>query len=83
MAARPASAAVPDAAVVVLRRLAELDADNPSALWLLGRAEAESGNIDAARGLWRRLLAVLPPDGDNHAAVKGAIESLGNPSSGG
>ncbi len=56
---------------------------SPSALWLLGRAEAENGNSDAARGLWRRLLALLPPGGDDHATVESAIESLGNASSGG
>ena len=83
MTAQPEGAAVPLEAVVVLRRLAALDADNPSALWLLGRAEAESGNTDAARGLWRRLLALLPPGGDDRAAVEGAIDSLGDASSGG
>ena len=83
MAAQPEDAAVPMEAVVVLRRLATVDAENTSALWLLGRAEAESGNTDAARGLWRRLLALLPPGGDDHAAVEGAIESLGGASSGG
>ena len=83
MAARPEDATVPMEAVVVLRQLATVDAENPSALWLLGRAEAESGNMDAARGLWRRLLALLPPGGDDHATVESAIESLGNATSGG
>ena len=83
MTAQPADATVPMEAVVVLRRLATIDAENPSALWLLGRAEAESSNLDAARGLWRRLLALLPPGGDDHATVQSAIESLGAASSGG
>ena len=83
MAAQPEDATVPMEAVVVLRQLATVDAENPSALWLLGRAEAESGNMDGARGLWRRLLALLPPGGDDHATVESAIESLGNATSGG
>jgi len=83
IAAQPEDATVPMEAVVVLRQLATVDAENSSALWLLGRAEAESGNMDAARGLWRRLLALLPPGGDDHATVESAIESLGAASSGG
>ena len=83
MAAQPEDATVPMEAVVVLRQLATVDAENPSALWLLGRAEAESGDMDGARGLWRRLLALLPPGGDDHATVESAIESLGNATSGG
>ena len=83
IAAQPEGATVPMEAVVVLRRLATVDAENSSALWLLGRAEAESGNMDAARGLWRRLLALLPPGGDDHATIESAIESLGAASSGG
>lgn len=83
MAAQPEDATVPMEAVVVLRQLATVDAENSSALWLLGRAEAENGNLDAARGLWRRLLALLPPGGDDHATIESAIESLGAASSGG
>lgn len=63
-------------AVAALRHLADLDADNPSALWLLGRAAAESGDAAEARALWRRLLALLPPDSPARAAVSQAIDTL-------
>lgn len=75
--AAPGSARLPGAAALVARRLVDIDGANAAGLWLLGRAEAEDGNADAARALWGRLLAQLPPDGPDHDAVKGAIEALG------
>ncbi|MFQ5959697.1 MAG: tetratricopeptide repeat protein, partial [Alphaproteobacteria bacterium] len=73
----PEDARLPAEAAVVARRLVEIDGENPAGLWLLGRAEAESGNAGAARVLWRRLLAQLPPGGPDHDAVRGAIDALG------
>ncbi len=64
-------------AVAVFRRLAELDGDNRAALWHVGLAEAQSGNAAEARALWRRLLALLPPDSPDRAAVNQAIARLG------
>ena len=81
--AAPAGAPVPQEAVVVFRRLAERDRDNRAALWHLGLAEAESGNTAGARALWRRLLALLPPAGPDHAAVKRSIDRLPGAPSGG
>ncbi|MFQ5784537.1 MAG: c-type cytochrome biogenesis protein CcmI [Alphaproteobacteria bacterium] len=77
VAADPGNARLSSEAVRVARHLGEIDTDNRTALWLLGRAEAEGGNPDAARKLWRRLLAQLPPDGPDHAAISRAIDSLG------
>ena len=75
--AAPGSARLPGEAALVARRLVDIDGANAAGLWLLGRAEAEDGNADAARALWGRLLAQLSPDGPDHDAVKGAIEALG------
>ncbi len=73
----PEDARLPAEAAVVARRIVGLDDDNPAALWLLGRAAAESGDADAARAHWQRLLAELPPEGADHDAVKAALDALG------
>jgi cytochrome c-type biogenesis protein CcmH/NrfG len=39
-----------------------LDPQHPKALWLEASADEEAGRLDAAAGVWRRLLAILPPD---------------------
>ncbi len=77
VAAAPAGAPIPDQAVAVFRRLAELDGDNVAALWHLGRAEAENGNAAGARDLWQRLLALLPADSPDRASLDEAIAGLG------
>lgn len=74
--AAPDGAPPPQEAVDVFRRLAEIDGDNRAALWHLGLAAARSGDAAEARGLWRRLLALLAPESAAHAAVKEAIERL-------
>ncbi len=77
VAAEADGAPVPDGGVAVLRRLLALDGDSTTALWYLGRAEAERGNAVEARVLWRRLRTLLPADSPDHAAVGEAIDSLG------
>ena len=47
-------------AVLALRRLIALDANNAFALYFLGRAETEAGNPAAALVHWRKLMAQLP-----------------------
>ena len=81
--AAPDGARVPQEAVAVYRRLAEIDRDNLAALWHVGLAEAQRGNAAEARGLWRRLLALLPPGDPDHAEVKRAIGGLGGDRPGG
>ena len=81
--AAPDGALLPQEAVVVFRRVAELDRDNTAALWHLGLADAESGNTAGARALWRRLLALLPSDSPDRPAVERAIDRLGEALSGG
>jgi cytochrome c-type biogenesis protein CcmH len=80
--AAPAGGPVSADAVAVYRRLLALDGDSPVALWHLGRAAAESGYDDEARALWQRLLAVLPPGGEDYDIVRGAIDGLGGASGG-
>lgn len=81
--AAPEGAPVPDQAVTVFRRLAGVDPANPVALWHLGLAEAQRGNPAEARAYWNRLLVVLPAGGSDRAAVKGAIDRLGEAPAGG
>ena len=71
------------AVVGAFERLADVDPENPVALWHLGRAAAEMGDAAAARGYWQRLLAHLPPGSDQHAAVSEAIDGLGEAPPGG
>ncbi len=47
-------------AIEQLKRVAELDADNPEVLYFLGRAAAEQGDPERARAYWQRLLAQMP-----------------------
>jgi cytochrome c-type biogenesis protein CcmH len=74
--ALPSDATLPQDAITAFRRLAELDADNQSALWYLGRASVENGDTTEARALWQRLLALLPPDSPDRARVSRAIDQL-------
>ena len=64
-------------AVDQLQRVAELDADNPQALFWLGRAAAEQGDVAHARELWQRLLAQIPADAPQRAQLQTLIDRLG------
>ena len=81
--AAPEGAPVPDQAVTVFLRLAGIDPANPVALWHLGLAEAQRGNPAEARAYWNRLLAALPAGSSDQAAVRGAIDRLGEAPAGG
>jgi cytochrome c-type biogenesis protein CcmH len=59
------------------RKVAALDAANPQALFLLGRAAAEAGELARARELWQRLLAAMPADTPQRARLEGLLEQLG------
>jgi cytochrome c-type biogenesis protein CcmH len=65
------------AAIAQLQRVAELDADNPEALYFLGRAAAEQGEPERARAYWQRLLAQIPADAPQRAQLQKLIDQLG------
>ena len=65
------------AAIDQLQRLAALDADDPEALYFLGRAAAEQGEPERARTYWQRLLAKMPADAPQRAELQKLIDQLG------
>ncbi|MSP66859.1 MAG: c-type cytochrome biogenesis protein CcmI [Alphaproteobacteria bacterium] len=67
---------VPGEAVAQYRRVLDLDNRHPAALWHLGLAEAQAGNPEAARSYWERLLAALPPGGQDARAVQSSLDRL-------
>ncbi len=67
------------AAIDQLQRLAALDADNPEALYFLGRAAAEQGDPARAKTYWQRLQARMPADAPQRAELQKLIDQLGAP----
>ena len=67
---------MPATAIEQFEAVIALDADNPDALWFLGRADAEAGRNDAAREKWQRLLGQLQPGSEAHGNVSAQIERL-------
>jgi cytochrome c-type biogenesis protein CcmH len=57
----------------IARSLA-LDPRHPKALWLEASADEEAGRLDAATGVWQRLLAVLPADSADAKIVAGNLQ---------
>ena len=67
---------LPPAAVALLRQVIAVAPDQPEALWYLGIDAAHNGHADDARRTWTRLLALLPPNGDEAGLVKQALGAL-------
>jgi cytochrome c-type biogenesis protein CcmH len=65
------------ATVDQFKRVAELDANNPEALYFLGQAAAERGDAERARTLWQRLLARIPKNAPERAQLQKLIDQLG------
>lgn len=65
-----------DRAIQAFTELAKVDPDNPDALFMLGRADAEAGRTDAALDRWTKLLTILPPGSPAHQSVAAQIEEL-------
>jgi cytochrome c-type biogenesis protein CcmH len=65
------------AAIDQFKRVAELDADNPEALYFLGQAAAEQGDPERARSYWQRLLTRIPKDAPERAQLQKLIDQLG------
>ncbi len=70
------SDALPERAVQLLRQVAAIAPDQPEALWYLGVQAARDGKPDEARRDWTKLLAALPPDGEDAKLVKSALDTL-------
>lgn len=64
-------------AEILFARLLALQDGNPTALWYLGQAAASAGRKDEARGLWQRLLAVLPENSTEREQVRQELDRLG------
>jgi cytochrome c-type biogenesis protein CcmH len=67
---------LPPRFVKLMRRIGKLDPENAVALWFIGLAEHEAGNAAKATSLWERLLARLPKDSRDRAALAKRIEML-------
>lgn len=76
MEADPDATEIPAEAVAIFRRALALDTEHMEALWFIGYAEAQAGNVDAARESWSRLLPLLAPGTPDHNAVQQALDSL-------
>jgi cytochrome c-type biogenesis protein CcmH len=63
--------------VAVLRRILAVAPDHADALWFVGLAEAEAGNTQAAREMWTRLLAQIPPNAPERKDIQARIDALG------
>ena len=67
---------VPPRALALLRQVeAALPAD-PAVLWYLGLTAARERRVEEARGYWKRLSQVLPPDGADARMVRDALGAL-------
>ena len=54
-------------------KLNKLSPRHPDGLWFLGLAAYSEGNLGRTIQLWRKLLTVLPPNGEGHASVRQAL----------
>ena len=60
-----------------MRRILEADPNNLEALFLVGRAEANQGRIEAGKALMKKALDQLPPGAAERADLQKQIDSLG------
>jgi cytochrome c-type biogenesis protein CcmH len=71
-----ASDPLPPVAVSLLKEVQSVSPNQPEALWYLGIVAAREGHPDVARADWTKLLAQMPPDGDDTQLVKDALAAL-------
>jgi cytochrome c-type biogenesis protein CcmH len=62
--------------VAQLKKVLALDQNNPEALFHLGRAAVAEGDPTSAARHWRHLLAQMPPDSPERAALERLLQSL-------
>ena len=73
---QPDTAPVSPEAVAMLRQIEALTPGQPAVMWYLGLASAQTGKPAEARQFWGRLLASLPPTGEEAQTVKAAMAAL-------
>ena len=74
--AAPSGKVMPETTLAVLRQLEKLQPENSRTLWFLGMADAGAGRTKAAIGRWQRLYDLLPPQSNERASLKTAIDRL-------
>jgi cytochrome c-type biogenesis protein CcmH len=67
---------LPPVALSLLKEVQAVAPNQPEALWYLGIVAAREGHPDIARADWTKLLAQMPPDGDDTELVKEALAAL-------
>lgn len=67
---------LPPAAASLLKEAQAVAPDAPEGLWYAGIIAVREGHPDAARANWTKLLAEMPPDGDDTQLVKDALAAL-------
>lgn len=67
---------LPEPFLADMRELAKIDPKNTEALWYLGLAAAQRHDKEEAIGQWKRLLALLPPEGNDAKLVQRALDAL-------
>lgn len=67
---------IPARAVALLKQVAAVSPDRPEVLWYLGVVAARAGQRDEARRDWQKLLALLPPDSEDHKTVAEALHAI-------
>ncbi len=63
-------------AVKLYRQIYKAEPDNQDALWVLGLASYQAGNVKETKALWQRLLASLPPGTPAAQGVRSALNQL-------
>jgi cytochrome c-type biogenesis protein CcmH len=66
----------PQEAVTRLEKIVARDPSNPDALYYLGEVAQRQGDPAGAALYWRRLLAQMPEESEDHAWLKARIEAL-------
>ncbi len=61
---------IPPEAAYLYGRLLAVAPEHGEALWTVGLAEAQAGNLEKAAALWRRLLVLMPEDSEGRAALE-------------
>ena len=69
-------APIPADSVRLFQEVLKMDALNPQALWVVGLADAQSGDRKGALEKWRRLLGRLPPDSPEFNQLQRRITEL-------
>ncbi len=71
----PEAIVIPKEAAELFMKVLTIEPENIDALWFAGLAEEQGGRRANAARLWRRLLALLPPDSANRAPLEARIQA--------